>query len=247
MKQLLNKRALITGANRGIGKVIAETFAAEGASLLLCARAPHEEFSNFIDYLKQQYNCEARALYFDLGSEDEIKAAIKPIIQEKIPIDILVNNAGIAQGGFMQMTSIQNLRHVFEINFFSQIAITQLVVRAMAQHKKGSIINMASIAGMDSRPGYTAYGSSKAALIFATKTISQELASQGIRVNAVAPALTETEMANQMEIKAKQAMIEQSAMNRLANPQEIANVVLFLASDLSSFINGQVIRVDGGM
>ncbi|MEO8173148.1 MAG: SDR family oxidoreductase, partial [Sediminibacterium sp.] len=157
-----------------------------------------------------------------------------------------VNNAGVAHGGFFHMTPMHKIREVFEINFFSQVLVTQYITKIMLKQKSGSIINLSSIAGIDAHPGYIAYGSSKAALIYATKNMAKELASSNIRVNAVAPGLTETEMANQMEAKARENMIKHSAMNRLATPQEIANTVLFLASSQSEFITGQVIRVDGG-
>ena len=142
---------------------------------------------------------------------------------------------------------MSKLREVFEINFFSQVLITQYVAKWMQKRKSGVIINMASIAGIDGMAGYTAYGSSKAALIYFTKTLSKELATSGVRVNAVAPGLINTEMAKQMEEKAAEKMLEQNGMRRLGNPTEVADLVLYLSSDSSSFINGQVIRVDGGV
>jgi 3-oxoacyl-[acyl-carrier protein] reductase len=145
------------------------------------------------------------------------------------------------------MTPISKIKEVFEINFFSQLLIIQYVSKLMMKQKSGSIVNMASIVGLDGYPGYTAYGSSKAALIYATKTLARELAPYNVRINAIAPGLTETDMAMQMEGKAKDKMVNDSAMKRLAKPEEIANMALFLASDLSSFVNGQVMRVDGGM
>lgn len=244
---LEGKTALITGCNRGIGKVMLETFAMNGASIWACARKETPEFTTFLNETASKYKVTIRALYFELTNEQEIKDALKVLVTEKCKIDILVNNAGIAHGGFLQMTSLSTIKDVFEINFFSQLLIIQIVSKLMMRNKSGSIINMSSIAGLDAYPGYSAYGSSKAALIYATKTLAKELAPFNIRINAVAPGLTETDMATQMEDKAKDIMVGDSAMKRLAQPQEIANMALFLASDLSSFVNGQVMRVDGGM
>ena len=200
---LNNKTALVTGSNRGIGKIIVELFAENGASVLACARKETPGFSDFISNIATKYNINIRALYFDLANENEIKNTLKNLVTEKINIDILVNNASIAHGGLLQMTSINKIKEVFEINFFSQLLIIQYISKLMMKQKSGSIINMTSIAGIDSYSGYSAYGTSKAALIYATKTLSKELASYNVRVNAVAPGLTETDMALQMETKAK--------------------------------------------
>ena len=246
-KLLANKTVLITGCNRGIGKTILEIFAMNGANIWACARSESPEFQNFIDDISKKYGISAQALYFDLTNENEIKASLKTLISDKCKIDILINNAGVAHGGFLQMTTLKTIREVFEINFFSQLHIIQIVSKLMMKQKKGCIVNLASVAGLDSYPGYIAYGSSKAALIYATKTLAKEFAPYNIRINAIAPGLTETDMATQMEEKAKGIMVGNSAMKRLAKPDEIANMALFLASDLSSFVNGQVLRVDGGM
>ena len=244
---LVNKTVMITGANRGIGKAMVELFALNGASIWACARKETIDFLEFVNEVSARNNVTIRTLYFDLKNETEIKESLKVLITEKSKIDVLINNAGIAHGGLLQMTTINTIKEVFEINFFSQLFIIQYISRLMIKQKSGSIVNMASIAGMDSYPGYSAYGSSKAALIYVTKTLAKELAPFNIRINAIAPGLTETDMALQMEKKANETMINDSAMQRLAKPNEIANTALFLASDLSTFINGQVIRVDGGM
>ncbi len=244
---LMGKRAFITGANRGIGKVIAETFASNGANLTLCARKETKEFILFSKELTRKYDVSIALIYFDLSNEVEIKEVLNKYLLKNKGIDILINNAGIAHGGFFNMTSIHKIKEVFEVNFFSQLIVTQLISRVMIRNKKGSIINISSVAGIDALPGYIAYGSSKSALIFATRSISKELASYGIRVNALAPGLTDTEMAKEMEFKAKDHLISASSMARMATPQEIADSALFLASDLSHFINGQILRVDGGM
>ena len=155
--------------------------------------------------------------------------------------------AGIATGGFLQMTSMKQLKEVFQINYFSHVLITQLITKLMMRQKSGCVINMGSVAGLDNFAGYTAYGASKAAMMSFTRTIARELAPYNIRVNAIAPGLTDTGMAGQMEEKAWKEMVERTDMNRLGKPCEIAQMMLFLASDEASFVTGQVYRVDGGM
>ena len=243
---LKDKVALVTGSNRGIGKAIVECFAKNGASVWACARKETTEFNIFLKEISEKYQTKINPLYFDLADEVSIKEQLSHLILQKERIDILVNNAGIAKGGFFQMTSIQEMKKVFEINFFAQMQITQLIAKIMMKQKSGNIINLASIAGIDADAGYSAYGSSKAALIYATKTLAIEYASSNIRVNAIAPGLTETDMAGLMEEKAKARMVAGSSMKRMAQPKEIADTALFLASELSGFITGQVIRVDGG-
>jgi 3-oxoacyl-[acyl-carrier protein] reductase len=184
-------------------------------------------------------------LLFDLSDEESIKNAFKTM-SASTEIDVLVNNAGVAHGGLTQMTPVSEVRKVFEINYFSQILITQSVVRRMIRKGSGKIVNIASISGLDSKTGNVAYGASKAAMIAFTRTLSSELSGSGIRVNCVAPGLMETAMATLMEEKAKQTMIEESGLGRLAKTEEVSRVVVFLSSDQSSLINGQTLRVDGG-
>jgi len=242
-----NKTVLITGCNRGIGKEAVRLFAEHGYNLICCIRKENEEFSTFISELKGKHGIETDILYFDMTDEDSIKEALKPILKERRQIDVLINNAGIATGGFLQMTSIKQLKEVFQINYFSHVLITQLITKLMMRQKSGCVINMGSVAGLDNFAGYTAYGASKAAMMSFTRTIARELAPYNIRVNAIAPGLTDTGMAGQMEEKAWKEMVERTDMNRLGKPCEIAQMMLFLASDEASFVTGQVYRVDGGM
>lgn len=241
------KTVLITGCNRGIGREAVRVFAEHGYDLICCIRRPNDEFASYIAELSEKHAVVIDLLYFDMADESAIKAALTPLIKSNRKIDVLVNNAGIASGGLLHMTSMAKLKEVFQINFFSQVLITQLVSKLMIRHKCGSIINMGSIAGLENFSGYTSYGSSKAALMFFTRTIAKELAPHGVRVNSVAPGLTDTNMATQMEEKAWAEMIKRTDLQRLGHPNEVVSAILWLASDATSFITGQIIRIDGGM
>lgn len=244
---LQQKTAIITGCNRGIGKAILETFAENGANIFACVRKESDEFSDVMARLVEKTGVSITPVYFDFAESEQVKTGIKTIISSKKRIDVLVNNAGVASGSFFQMTSLQEMKYIFEINFFAQLLFTQGISRYMSRFKTGSIINIASTAGLIGDAGMISYGSSKAALMLATKTLATELGAMNIRVNAIAPSITKTDMFDQMEEKARNKLIESSALKRPAEAVEIANVALFLASDLSSFVTGQVLRVDGGL
>lgn len=244
---LKGKTAIITGCNKGIGKSILETFAENGANIIACTRHESREFNDYIDFIQNKHSITITKVTFDLEDSIQIKAAISLIISTKVKIDILVNNAGYASGAYFQMTPIVELEKMMKINFTSQVQFTQGISRYMARFKSGSIINMGSTAGLFGDTGMLSYGSSKAALIFATKTMASELGQYNIRVNVIAPSVTKTDMFDQMEENARTKLINSSAFKRAADPIEIANVALFLASDLSTFVNGQTIRVDGGI
>ncbi|MEO1945647.1 MAG: SDR family oxidoreductase [Candidatus Thioglobus sp.] len=248
MNNLLhNKVAIITGANRGIGKSIVETFAENGATIIACVRTLSPDTELWMKSVEERFNVPVTPVLVDLSDDESVKDLVKKIILISKKVDILVNNAGIASGALFQMTTISELRKVFEINFFSQIVISQGISRIMSRNKSGSIINLASTSAFIADPGTLAYGSSKSAFARATKSMATELGPMGIRVNALAPSVTKTDMFDQMSADARDSLIESSALKRYAEPQDIANVALFLASDLSLYVTGQVIRVDGGI
>lgn len=247
MKRLEGKTAVITGCNRGIGKAILELFTKEGANIIACTRKVTDELLDF--YRKREKECDVTIypISMDLSEPESIKLAMRGIQSLKVTADILVNNAGVAAGGLMMMTPMSELNRVFQINYFAQVQITQYISKLMMRNKKGSIIMMSSVLGLDSRAGATSYGASKAAIALFTKSIAKELGTFGIRVNAIAPNLVETDMAHQMEEKSFQSMVADSSLKRIATSDEIANTALFLASDEASYITGQIIRVDGGL
>lgn len=244
---LENKNAVITGCNRGIGKAILEAFAENGSNIWACIRQPSHEFETYIKELSEKYKIEIWPVYFDLKDSDQIKSAIKTISSVKKPVDVLVNNAGITYNALFQMSTMDKMMEVFNINFFSPMVFTQFIIKLMLRNKHGSIINIASSAGIDGNAGRSIYGASKAAIICATKAMSAELGEHYIRVNAIAPGITQTEMLSSMTEEIIKDTLEQSHLKRPGVPTEIANACLFLASDMSSYVTGQVMRVDGGL
>ena len=204
-------------------------------------------FQNIYLTLKKKTKQTVDLLEFDLENEEEMKSKIQSLYKKNITLDVLVNNAGIPSGSIFEMTSLKNLKKIFEVNFFAQIRLTQLLIRLLKKSKSSSIINLGSISGLIADRGTLAYGSSKAALMFATKVMANELATYKIRVNAIAPNATKTKMLDKMDESAKKFLIEQSFLNRESLPNEVADLVLYLASDKSTYLNGQIIRLDGGM
>ena len=244
---LENKNSIITGCNRGIGKKILHVFAQNGSNIWACARKPDNEFLSFINQCANECDVQIWPVFFDLEDYNQIRSEMKNIISSKKPIDILVNNAGITYNALFQMANIEKVQEVFAVNYFSQIIITQYVLKVMLRNKKGSIINISSSAGISGVSGRSIYGSSKAAVISATKSLAKEVGEIGIRVNSIAPGITETEMLSNMSESVLNQEKLGTHLKRFAETNEIANTCLFLASELSKYITGQVIRVDGGM
>jgi 3-oxoacyl-[acyl-carrier protein] reductase len=244
---LKGKNAIVTGCARGIGKSIVEIFAQNGANIWACARKKTEEFEQTLQLLSEKYIVEIKPVYFDLTDTDQMKIAVRTIMIDKKDIDILVNNAGITYNALFQMSTIDKINEVFDVNFISPFLFTQYIVKLMLRKKSGSIINVASTAAIDGNPGRSVYGASKAALLCATKSLAAELGDQGIRANVIAPGITKTEMLSSMTEEIINQTVNNTDMKRSGKPNDIANAVLFLASDLSSYVTGQIIRVDGGM
>jgi len=243
-----NKTAVITGCNRGIGKKILEAFSANGATIFACVRNVSEEFKTFANEMEKEFNNKIIPIQFDLNDEDQVKKAASNILSSNSPIDILVNNAATIYTALFQMTSIKKLKETFETDFFSQTLFTQYILKSMIKKKSGSILYISSSSALDGNEGRSAYSSAKAAIIAQAKALSREVGMYNIRVNAIAPGLTDTDMMKENTPKEiVNEVASRTSLRRIANPQEIANAALFLSSDLSSYITGQVIRVDGGM
>ena len=247
MGKYSEKVVCITGADGGIGREITKKFAAEGATLILTSIADTIVFANFVSELKNEYKVDVYPFFFDLSDEEAIKEGLKAIKALKLKINVLINNAGMPHLAILPFTKMSDVKKVFQVNYFAQLQITQSLLGSIVKDGSGIILNAASIAGIDGDPGNAVYGATKASMILFTKVLSKELSPQGIRVNAVAPGLTSTPFADAMGDKAKASMEQISSMGRLATPKEIANTYFFLASEEASFINGQVIRVDGGV
>jgi 3-oxoacyl-[acyl-carrier protein] reductase len=243
---LRGKNAIITGSRRGIGKATVERFAKNGANIWACARELSVEDEAYFRELSEKHDVWIRPVLFDLSDTDSINDAIKGIIKEKKSIDILVNNAAVSYGTALSMMPIPKIKELFDINYFAQLQIIQLITRVMIRQKRGTIINMGSVSGMEVYVGNLAYGSSKAALMYATKLLAKEYAPYGIRINAVAPGTVHTDMDKVRTEKQMDEVINRTALKRGAEPGEIADVISFLASDFSSYMTGSVVVVDGG-
>lgn len=242
--------AMVTGARRGIGRAITKKFVDNGINVW--ATTSHMDDAFIEDMNSLMGEAWVHPIEMDLRNQESIKEAVKTMAKDvdkdgnKPTFDILVNNAGIPSGGLMQMTSMDTLRDVMDVNFISQIALIQMVSKYMMRQKSGSIVNIGSVGGIEAREGYLAYGSSKAAFMWATRCISKELAPYNIRVNAVAPGLVDTDMGDYKKDDEQEKILQAISMKRKGMPEEIAEVVYFLATDASSFITGSIINADGG-
>ena len=244
---LQSKNAIITGARSGIGLATLQLFAQNGCNCWAVIHRDDNEFLNKIKQLEEAYGVWIKPIHMELDNSESIKEGVKEIVKEKHSIDILVNAAGIVSPNrLFSMTKMEDIRKVMEVNFFSAIELTQLVCRTMMRQRKGSIVNIASIAAWGDDTSQMEYAASKAALVIATKKLARELGSAGIRVNAVAPGLTQTKMLDVLEADAEEQIKKGLGLHRFGTPEEIAEVCLFLASDKSSYVTGETIKVDGG-
>lgn len=244
--ELQNTCSVISGASGGIGRELLKKFTENGSSVFACVREKNADFLDFVE--KINTNNSIKIVEMDLASEDSVKNAAKEIINSTKKIDCLVNNAAKLTIAPFLMSEIKDVKKLFEINFFSQILFSQYIVKKMIPNKNGSIINISSSSAIEGDEGRFAYSASKSALSITTKVMAKELAPFNIRCNSISPGLTNTEMLNKFTSKENQKnKLDKSILKRIAQPEEIADVIVFLASKKSSYITGELIKVDGGL
>ncbi len=244
---LKNKTAVITGCSRGIGLSILETFSTNGAKVIACIRNNNETFDKKIKILNEKFKNSIKIVKLDLEREEDIEIAFSKIKEIAPNIDILVNNAGINQMSLFQMTTLKTFKSVFQINFFSIISFTQKLLKIITKKNNSKIINIASNAADLSSQGRAAYAPSKAALLSFTKVLSKEMGAYKINVNAISPGLVNTDMMKNTPQKVIDEALNNSSLKKVAEPEDVANVALFLASEQSNHITGETIYVTGGM
>lgn len=246
MKLLEGKTAIITGASRGIGKGIAKVFAEQGANVAFTyssSEAPALELEKELN----EAGVKAKAYKSNAASFDEAQALADEVLKEFGAIDILVNNAGITKDNLLMRMSEADFDKVIEVNLKSVFNMTKAVQRTMLKQRKGSIINMSSVVGVKGNAGQANYAASKAGIIGFSKSVALELGSRNIRSNVIAPGFIETEMTAVLDEKTVQGWRDNIPLKRGGSPEDIANACVFLGSDMSAYITGQVMNVDGGM
>lgn len=246
MKLLEGKVAIITGATRGIGKGVAEVFAKNGANIAF-TYVSSDDKAKAIEAELNSYGIKAKAYKFNVSDYNASEAFINSVVEEFGQIDAIVNNAGITRDGLLMRMSEENWDDVMNINLKSVFNITKCALKTLLKQRFGSIINMSSVVGIEGNGGQSNYAASKAGVIGFTKSIAQEIGSRNIRCNAIAPGFIETEMTADLDPEVIKGWIDDIPMKRSGTPEDVANTALFLASDLSNYVNGQVINVCGGI
>ncbi len=246
MKLLEGKVALVTGAGRGIGKAIALRFAQEGANVAFTDLAVNEAVEETVKEIEAM-GVKAKAYASNAANFDETHEVVKQVVEDFGRIDVLVNNAGITKDGLMMRMSEAQWDAVINVNLKSAFNFIHAVTPVMAKQRSGSIINMSSVVGVSGNAGQCNYSASKAGMIGLAKSIAKEMGPRGIRANCIAPGFIITEMTNQLSQEIKDQWAQQIPMRRGGTPEDVANVALFLASDLSGYVSGQTIHCCGAM
>ncbi|MBC8475447.1 MAG: 3-oxoacyl-[acyl-carrier-protein] reductase [Bacteroidetes bacterium] len=246
MKLLEGKVAIISGGTRGIGKGIALKFAQEGADVIF-TYVSSEETANAVEKEIEAYGVKAKGYKSNAANMEDAVALIDKVVEEFGQIDILVNNAGITKDGLLMRMSEENFDDVIKINLNSVFNMTKAALRTFLKQRSGSIINMSSIVGVRGNAGQANYSASKAGIIGFTKSIAAELGSRNIRCNAIAPGFIATEMTGKLDPEVVKGWSDSIPLKRPGTPEDVANATVFLASDMSTYISGQVLSVCGGM
>lgn len=246
MELLKHKVALVTGASRGIGRAIALKFAQSGCDVIINYSSSKAQAEVLKDEIEKM-GVKAMIVKCNVSNADEVEAMFSQIEKEFGRLDILVNNAGITKDGLILRMSEDDFEQVLAVNLKGAFLCAKAAAKMMVKQRSGNIINISSVVGIIGNVGQANYSASKAGMIGFTKSLAKELASRNIRVNAIAPGFIKTDMTEVLSEKVKEAMLSSIPLGRFGEAEEVANVALFLASDLSSYITGQVIVVDGGM
>ena len=246
MKLLEGKNAIITGASRGIGKGIAEVYAKHGANVAF-TYSSSAEAANELEKELQQLGVKAKGYKSNAASFEEAQQLVDEVLKDFGSIDILINNAGITKDNLLMRMSEEDFDKVIEVNLKSVFNMTKAAQRTMLKQRSGSIINMSSVVGVKGNAGQANYAASKAGMIGFSKSMALELGSRNIRTNIIAPGFIETEMTGKLDEKVVAGWREAIPLKRGGTPEDIANACVFLGSDLSAYITGQVLNVDGGM
>jgi 3-oxoacyl-[acyl-carrier protein] reductase len=246
MKLLEGKTAVITGAARGIGAAIARRFAEEGAHVAITDLAVNEQSHSLVREL-ESLGIQAKAYASDASNYEDTASVVQQILEDFGSIDILVNNAGITRDTLLMRMTEDQWDAVITVNLKSVFNFTKAIQPILLKNRSGSIINMSSVVGVSGNAGQANYSASKAGMIGFTKSIAKEVGSRGIRCNAIAPGFIETDMTAKLPEDVRKTWVQQIPLRRGGTPGDVANTALFLASDLSSYVTGQVVHVCGGM
>ncbi len=244
--RLADRVAVVTGASRGLGRAVAKRLAAEGAFVYCTYRNRLEEAQETLEALRTAGGAGA-ALEVDVRDRSAVRAAVARVLDEKGKLDVLVNNAGICRDSHFALMSDEQWDEVVAVNLTGAASFCHAALRSMMARRAGSVVNVASVAGVHASPGQANYAASKGGLLALTRTLAAEVASRGVRVNAVVPGLVATGMALRLDRRVAEAKRDAIAMQRFAEAEEIAAAVAFLASDDASYITGQSLVVDGGL
>ena len=240
---LSGKVGLVTGGSRGIGKAVARRLVGAGAKVALVDVVDPDALRKAAD----EIGGGAIAVQANVTNEDEVTAAVSQVEEALGPIDVLVNNAGITRDGLLVRMSLENWGAVLDVNLKGVFVVTKAVARGMMKRRSGRVVNIASIVGITGNAGQANYSASKAGVIGFTKTVAKEMAPRNVLVNAVAPGFIDTDMTRALPEAAREMLLKLIPLGRLGGPDDVANAVLFLSCDLSSYVTGQVVVVDGGM
>lgn len=246
MKLLENKTALITGASRGIGKGIAMEFAKQGAHVAFTYNASAEA-AQALEAELEGFGVKAKGYQSNAANFDAAQQLVKDVIEDFGGLDVLINNAGITKDNLLLRISEEDFDKVIEVNLKSVFNLTKAVLRPMLKQRSGSIINMSSVVGVKGNAGQTNYAASKAGILGFTKSVALELGSRNVRCNAIAPGFIETEMTAKLDPKTVDGWRDSIPLKRGGTPEDVANACVFLGSDMSAYITGQTLNVDGGM